>query len=56
MELTKAEKKSFLKEMRYMVKKGFLDKEARDEIYKICIASCGRAMYLMWKEGSDELH
>ena len=44
MDLTMAEKRKFLERITELVKDNVLNRNDRDEIYRICVAACGREL------------
>lgn len=50
MKLTMAEKREFLERMRELVLNDILNREDRDEIYRVCLVACDREMARMKEE------
>lgn len=50
MELTMAEKREFLERMRELTLNDILNREDRDEIYRVCLVACDREMASMKEE------
>ena len=44
MEMTMAEKRKFLQEIRELTIQGVLKKEDRDDIFRICLVACDREL------------
>ena len=50
MELTMAEKRDFIEKITDLVKNDVLNREDRDSIYRVCLATCGRELAKMKEE------
>ena len=50
-ELTMAEKRDFLERIREMVMQDVIQKDDRDDIFRVCMAACDRELAKMKKEG-----
>lgn len=50
MQLTIAEKRDFLERIRKLVMQDVIQKEERDEIYRVCMAACGRELAKLKEE------
>ena len=50
LELTMAEKRDLIKRITELVKNDILNKEDRDNIYRICLAACGRELAKLKEE------
>ena len=50
MELTMAEKRNLIERITELVKNDVLNREDRDNIYRVCLAACGRELAKMKEE------
>ena len=50
-ELTMAEKRDFLERIREMVMQDVIQKDDRDDIFRVCMAACDRELAKMKKGG-----
>ena len=50
MQLTIAEKRDFIERIRTLVMQNVIQKEERDEIYRVCMAACDRELAKLKEE------
>lgn len=50
MQMTMAEKRDFLERIRELTLSDVIQKEDRDDIYRVCLAACDREMAKMKEE------
>ena len=50
LELTMAEKRDLIERITELVKNGILNKEDRDNIFRVCLAACGRELAKLKEE------
>lgn len=50
MQLTIAEKRDFIERIRTLVMQDVIQKEERDEIYRVCMAACDRELAKLKEE------